>query len=65
MKIVTSATVFRDALGMRLSYTFSEVDDETGKILSDNNRANRMITEADATDSANVVLAYAQSSLEG
>ena len=65
MKIVTSATVFRDALGMRLSYTFSEVDDETGKIISDNNRANRMITDASATDSANVVLAYAQSSLEG
>lgn len=65
MKIVTSATVFRDALGMRLSYTFSEVDDETGKIISDNNRANRMITDAGATDSANAVLAYAQSSLEG
>lgn len=65
MKIVTSATVFRDALGMRLSYTFSEVDDETGKIISDNNRANRMITDADATNNANAVLAYAQSSLEG
>ena len=65
MKIVTSATVFRDSLGMRLSYTYSEVDEETGKIISDNNRANRMITDAGATDGANVVLAYAQSSLEG
>lgn len=65
MKIVTSATVFRDALGMRLSYTFSEVDDETGRIISDNNRANRMITDSDAVENANAVLAYAQSSLEG
>lgn len=65
MKIVTSATVFRDALGMRLSYTFSEVDDETGKIISDNNRANRMITDASAQASAEAVLAYAQSSMEG
>lgn len=65
MKIVTSATVFRDALGMRLSYTFSEVDDETGKIISDNNRANRMITDATAIENANAVLSYAQSSLEG
>lgn len=65
MKIVTSATVFRDALGMRLSYTYSEVNDETGKIISDNNRANRMITDESATDCANAVLAYAQSSLEG
>ena len=65
MKIVTSATVFRDALGMRLSYTFSEVDEETGKIISDNNRANRMITDADAQTAAEAVLTYASASLEG
>ena len=65
MKIVTSATVFRDALGMRLSYTFSEVDDETGKIISDNNRANRMITDAGAQTAAEAVLAYANASMEG
>ena len=65
MKIVTSATVFRDSLGMRLSYTFSEVDDETGKIISDNNRANRMIMDSDAIEAANAVLEYAQSSIEG
>lgn len=65
MKIVTSATVFRDALGMRLSYTFSEVDETTGKILSDNNRANRMITDSAAQTAAEAVLAYASASLEG
>lgn len=65
MKIVTSATVFHDALGMRLSFTYSEVDDETGKIISDNNRANRMITDASAQANADAVLAYAQTSLEG
>lgn len=64
MKIVTSATVFRDSLGMRLSYTYSEVDEETGKIISDNNRANRMITDSSAQVSAEAVLAYAQSSME-
>lgn len=65
MKIVTSATVFRDALGMRLSYTFSEVDETTGKIISDNNRANRMITDSDAQNAAEAILAYANASLEG
>ncbi len=65
MKIVTSATVFRDAIGMRLSYTYSEVDDETGRIISDNNRANRMVTDAAAVSSAEAVIAYAQSSLAG
>lgn len=64
MKIVTSATVFHDALGMRLSFTYSEVDDETGKIISDNNRANRMITDKTAQTNAEKILAFAQTSLE-
>ncbi len=63
MKIVTSATVFKDALGMRLSYTYSEVDDETGKIISDNNRANRMITDDGAVANAEAILSYAKNSL--
>lgn len=64
MKIVTSATVFRDGLGMRLSYTFSEVDDETGKIISDNNRGNRLVTESEIVADADAVIAYAQESLK-
>ena len=63
MKIVTSATVFRDGLGMRLSYTYSEVDDETGKIISDNNRGNRLITDSEVVADADAVIAYAQGSL--
>lgn len=63
MKIVTSATVFRDGLGMRLSYTYSEVDDETGKIISDNNRGNRLVTDAKIVADADAVIAYAQESL--
>ena len=64
MKIVTSATVFRDGVGMRLSYTFSEIDEATGKIISDNNRASRVMTDADAIKAAEAVLAYAQESVD-
>ena len=63
MKIVTSATVFRDGLGMRLSYTYSEVDDETGKIISDNNRGNRIVTDSAVVANADAVIAYAQESV--
>ncbi len=59
MKIVTSATVFRDSLGMRLSLTYSVVD-EQGHIISDNNRENRMITDADVVKKADDILSYAQ-----
>ena len=68
MKSVTSATVFQDAVGMRLSATYSEVDDETGKIISDNKRFDRVITDAAARKSANALLNYAQDlidSMEG
>lgn len=65
IKIVTSATVFRDSLGMRLSYTYSEVDETTGQIISDNNRGNRMVTDSTIVAKADDILAYAQQSLEG
>lgn len=60
MKIVTSATLFSDAVGMRLSMTYSVVDDETGKIVEDNKRANRVVTDQTAKDHAAQILAYAQ-----
>ena len=59
MKIITSATVFKDAVGMRLSATYSEVDDGTGRITSDNNRFDRVITDADARAAAQTLLDYA------
>lgn len=63
MKIITSATVFGDAVGMRLSATYSEVDDETGRIVSDNNRFDRVITDATARQNAQALLDFAAASL--
>jgi hypothetical protein len=59
MKIITSATVFNDAVGMRLSASWSEVDEETGKIISDNQRFDRVITDAAAREHAQALLDYA------
>ena len=63
MKIITSATVFNDAVGMRLSATYSEIDDTTGRVISDNNRFDRVITDADARAAAQELIAYATDSL--
>lgn len=60
MKVITSATIFRDAVGLRMSMTYSEVDETTGKVISDNKRIDRVIVETDAKNSANVLLEYAQ-----
>ncbi len=59
MKIITSVTAFNDAVGMRMSATYSEIDDETGRIISDNNRFDRVITDAAVKKSAQALLDYA------
>ena len=59
MKIVTSTTIFQDSVGMRMSITYSEID-ENGKIISDNKRENRVVTDAEVKSHANALTACAQ-----
>lgn len=63
MKIVTSATVFNDAVGVRLSATYSEVDDDTGRIISDNQRYDRVITDTTVKGYAAKLIEYATDNL--
>ena len=59
MKIITSATVFNDAVGLRMSATYSEINEETGRVISDNQRFDRVITDAEARVNAQALLTYA------
>jgi hypothetical protein len=59
MKIITSVTAFNDAVGMRMSATYSEIDDQTGRIISDNKRFDRVITDASVKKNAQALLDYA------
>ena len=63
MKIITSVTVFNDAVGTRMSATYSEVDEATGRIISDNERFDRVVTDKDAKSAANSLIDYATDSL--
>ena len=51
-KIVTSVTLFNDAVGKRISMTYSEVD-ESGTIISDNKRVDRIVTDQSIVTKAN------------
>lgn len=44
MKILTSFTKLITGEGIRISYTYSEIDD-VGKVVSQNNRANFVVTD--------------------
>ena len=59
MKTVTSITVWNDAVGKRMSITYSEID-EQGQIISDNNRIDRVMTDATARSTADALKEYAQ-----
>ena len=60
MKIVTSIGLFNDAVGKRMSITYSEVNDQTGQVTSDNKRVDRVVTDQTALAHANALAEYAQ-----
>lgn len=64
IKIVTSVTVFNDAVGKRISASYSEVNEETGMIISDNNRVDRVVTDASAKATINQLVEFAQGLLD-
>lgn len=64
MKRATSATFFQDAVGMRMSVTYSEIDDATGQVVADNKRVTKVLTDSDDLAKAAAVIAVAQSYIE-
>ena len=64
MKTATSVTVWNDAVGKRMSITYSEVDETTGKVISDNNREDKVITVKAEKDLVESLLELAQSKIE-
>ena len=60
MKTVTSTTVFNDAVGMRMSITYSEIDETTGQVTSDNKRIDRVVTDKTVKSTAGDLIDYAQ-----
>jgi hypothetical protein len=45
MKKLTSFTAHTTAEGQRVSYTYSEIDDTTGKLISQNNRESFIVLD--------------------
>lgn len=60
MRTVTSVTVFNDAVGKRMSASYSEIDESTGRVISDNNRVDRVVTDRDMKTLIGQLEDYAQ-----
>lgn len=63
MKKVTSITVWNDAVGKRVSITYSEISD-SGVIIADNKRIDRVLTDAAMIKTADDLAAAAQELIE-
>lgn len=63
MKKVTAVTLFNSGEGMRISIVFSELD-ETGKVINDNSRIDRVILSSDALSLVDSINSYAQTIID-
>lgn len=64
MQKATTVTAWNDAVGKRVSITYSEIDDTTGKIISNNKRVDKVVTDKDAIEIIDSLLDYAQAQIE-
>lgn len=60
MKKVTSVTFWNDAVGKRLSITYSDIDDTTGKIIRDNYRIDQVLVDKEAIAACDQIAETAQ-----
>lgn len=63
MKRLTSITILTTAEGKRISATYSDIDND-GKIVSENNRVNRIVVDPDALKLISGLEDYAQKIIE-
>lgn len=64
MNVVTSIGVFNDAIGKRMSISYSVVDDTTGQVIADNKRIDRVVTDQTVIAHANALAEHAQQFLD-
>lgn len=63
---VTSVAAFQAAEGMRISYTYSEIDDTTQDVVNSNVRRSIVLsdTDTDVLSAINTIISYAKNNLD-
>lgn len=65
MKKLTSMTLHNTSEGQRVSYTYSVIDENSGAVLSENNRESRIILEIPANMEALSCISTLKAYVEG
>lgn len=65
IKQLTSITMHTTSEGQRLSYTYSEIDETEGVIISENNRESRIVLDIEANSEVLTHIEGVKSYVEG
>lgn len=58
MKILTSFSVIKMSEGLRLSYTYTEIDQNTGIAINNNVQESRFVVQDELKNSSNNIMTY-------
>ncbi|MCC3668029.1 MULTISPECIES: hypothetical protein [Terrisporobacter] len=58
MKVLTSFSVIKMSEGLRISYTYTEIDEITGITKNNNVQESRFIVQDELKNSSNHIMAY-------
>lgn len=58
MKILTSFSIIKMSEGLRLSYTYTEIDAQTGITINNNVQESRFIVQEELKNGANNIMSY-------
>lgn len=64
MNTPTSITAWNDSVGKRMSITYSEIDETTGKIINDNKRTDIVVMDNNIKQNIDELLEYAQTVID-
>ena len=64
MKKATAITFFNDSVGKRMSMVYSEIDEKTAKIVSDNKRTDIVVTDKDVLAAMGTIETYVQNYID-
>ena len=61
MKILTSFSIIKMSEGLRLSYTYTEIDPNTGITINNNIQESRFVVQEELKTSSNNIMNYIES----
>lgn len=58
MKVLTSFSVIKMSEGQRISYTYTEINANTGEVINNNKQESRFIVQEELKSSSNNIMSF-------